>query len=795
VTVVVGVDGAGRTHRLEEIAARSRKPVLRVTPTAPASDLAARLDAALAGGEFVLVDDAHRLEAGALRTLAAAARRGLPMAIGRRPSIDGPELAELDEAVAAGGPVEHLGPLSPKEVAALLVRAAGRPPSPDAVSAVLSASAGLAVVASALAAAPGDQAPPALVARVHRRLATLDPELTLLARVLALRLDLTDDVLAAAAAMPGARLAAAMRTLRDAGLLVPGGDRMIPAVAQAVLADLPPAERRRVSESVAAALLAGGADPLAAAAQLRSARARTPRAAEAYRTAGDRLRFADPAAALQWYDDALDAGADPASLAVGRAEAAALLGMPVDLDDPGTAAAAAAADRARLAVVAGAVAAQQGRAARSAEALRAAGPLGDALAVPALLATGRLEDARRAAEPPAGAGVPASVRRLAEAALAAVEPGTALPRLIEAAEEVERVPPAAVLPDTPHALAAVVAVTAGDAATAEHLLRRALATGVGGPVAAERHRLLLAWVHLRTGRYDTPLAEMRRLAAAPLPGRERVLLAAVSAGIARRSGDIARIRESWASVEQALARRAVDLFQVEPLEELAVAAARVRQQQRIAPVLALLDDVVERLGRPVAWHVAAGWVRLQVAVAGEDGEAAAAIAGRLSAVEPAGLRQRALVTAAGLWAALLAGRVEPDAVLAGAERLLAAELPWEASRLVGQAAIRTADPSAARRLLERARELSHPEPSAAAAAESAGRADPRLAGLSEREIEVARLVLAGRTHRDIGAQLYISPKTVEHHVARIRTKLGATSRAEFVAAIREVLDDDGRRGA
>ena len=53
---------------------------------------------------------------------------------------------------------------------------------------------------------------------------------------------------------------------------------------------------------------------------------------------------------------------------------------------------------------------------------------------------------------------------------------------------------------------------------------------------------------------------------------------------------------------------------------------------------------------------------------------------------------------------------------------------------------------------------------------------------------MARLVLAGRTHKEIGAQLYIAPKTVEHHVARIRTKLGATSRAEFVAALRSELD-------
>jgi DNA-binding CsgD family transcriptional regulator len=52
------------------------------------------------------------------------------------------------------------------------------------------------------------------------------------------------------------------------------------------------------------------------------------------------------------------------------------------------------------------------------------------------------------------------------------------------------------------------------------------------------------------------------------------------------------------------------------------------------------------------------------------------------------------------------------------------------------------------------------------------------------------MVLAGGTHREIGARLFLSPKTVEHHVARIRTKLGATNRAEFVAALRTVLGSD-----
>ena len=794
--VVVGVDGSGRTHRLSEIAAQASTGVVRIAAAAgPPPDLPAQLAAAHAAGSLVVVDDVHRLDADALRALAAAAHDGLSLAISRRPTLDRPELAALDEAV--GGTVEQLGPLDATGIAVLINQGTGRAPSPEAVQAVLTASAGLAAVAAALTgaaltAAPAPGGPtPALAARVHRRLALLEPAAAALARVLALRLDLPDAALAAAAGVDLPGLALALRALRDGGLLVPGDDRMIPAVAVAVLADLPPTELRRVHEAVADALAGAGGDPAATAAQLRAARARTGKAAAAYQAAGDLLRFTDPAAAVGWYDDAADAGADPATLAAGRAEATALLGLPVDLDDPKPAAEP---DRLRLALVDGAVAAHQGRAGRAADALLAAGPVGQLLAVPPLVATGRLAEARTAAQPPGppGPSGPLSLRRLAEAALAAGDPATALPLLIEAAEAVERNPPQLVLPDTPHALGALIAVAAGDAATAEHLLGRAISGRVGGAVAADRHRLLLAWVRLRVGRYDTAVAELRRLSGTDdLPGREQLLRAAVAAGVARRSGDIAKIRESWASVEPVLARRAIDLFHIEPLEELAVAAARLRQQQRITPALDSLDDIVTRLGAPAAWTVATGWARLQVAIVSEDAGAAGALAERLAGICPPGERQRAQCAAASHWAAVLAGTVDPDGVLAAADRLAAAELPWEASRLTGQAAIRTTDPSAARRLLEHARELSNPDAAVAAAAPAAPRSDARLAGLSEREVEVARLVLAGATHRDIGGQLYISPKTVEHHVARIRSKLGAGSRAELLAVLREIVSDPG----
>jgi DNA-binding CsgD family transcriptional regulator len=794
--VVVGVDGAGRTHRLTEIAKAAGAAVLPLAaPLDQPGELAAQLAAGRSQGLLVLVDDAHRLAGDQLAALAAAVRQGAAMVIARRPSLDRPDLAELDEAVAVRGRVELLAPLDLAGVTTLVARVTGRPASPHAAIAILEASAGLPALAAALAAAPAGPPgvpPPALVARVQRQLATAEPATAGLARVLGLRLDLGDEVLAAAGGLPAAGLAAAMRSLRDRGLLVPGGDAMVPAVAQAVLADLAPAERRRVHDAVAAALLATGANPVDAAAHLRAARAWTQAAAQVYRAAGDRLRFLDPGAAVSWFDDAANAGADPTALAAGRAEAAAMLGMPVD-----TGVAVPPPDALRLALVDGAVAAHHGRTLRSAQALAAAGPVGSVLAVPALMALGRAADADAARAAGAGAAritgpetglpVPASLLRLAEAAIAVTDPAAALPLFIEAAEAVEAVSPAVVLPDTPHALGALVAVAAGDAATAQHLLDRGLAAGVGGPVAVDRHRLLLAWVRLRTGRYDTAVAELRRLAGAQLPGRERLLLAAVAAGVARRSGDIARLRDAWTGVEQALARGAVDLFGIELVEELAVAAARLRRPARVLPVLDGLRKVVAALGQPAAWAVAVGWIRLQMAVTDDDGPAAAAVAAHLAGVPTTAARQRAQSAAAGCWAAVLSGQVDGDRV-AGASGLLAdAELPWEASRLAGHAAIRTDDARLARRLLERARELTGAEPPAAD-----GRAEARLGGLSEREVEVARLVLAGATYREIGARLFISAKTVEHHVARVRTKLGATTRAEMVAALREVLHEDGR---
>ena len=54
---------------------------------------------------------------------------------------------------------------------------------------------------------------------------------------------------------------------------------------------------------------------------------------------------------------------------------------------------------------------------------------------------------------------------------------------------------------------------------------------------------------------------------------------------------------------------------------------------------------------------------------------------------------------------------------------------------------------------------------------------PRPAGLSEREVEVLRLLSRGLTNKRMGAELGISPKTVGHHVESIYSKIGVSTRA------------------
>jgi two-component system response regulator NreC len=57
--------------------------------------------------------------------------------------------------------------------------------------------------------------------------------------------------------------------------------------------------------------------------------------------------------------------------------------------------------------------------------------------------------------------------------------------------------------------------------------------------------------------------------------------------------------------------------------------------------------------------------------------------------------------------------------------------------------------------------------------------------LSEREVEVLRLVALGHTNAEISEQLFLSVRTVESHRAHIQHKIRRTTRADMVAYVRE----------
>lgn len=54
-------------------------------------------------------------------------------------------------------------------------------------------------------------------------------------------------------------------------------------------------------------------------------------------------------------------------------------------------------------------------------------------------------------------------------------------------------------------------------------------------------------------------------------------------------------------------------------------------------------------------------------------------------------------------------------------------------------------------------------------------------GLSRREAEVLRLLVAGQSARQSARALYLSPRTVQRHVANLYLKIGAHNRAEAIA--------------
>ena len=306
---------------------------------------------------------------------------------------------------------------------------------------------------------------------------------------------------------------------------------------------------------------------------------------------------------------------------------------------------------------------------------------------------------------------------------------------------------------------------------------------------------------MQDGQLAAATADVGAVAAAEasLHRRDALWAAALQTAIARRSGDSGAVQKHWYAAMEVLAEYSMDLFSLLPLGELWVAAARMRQVDRLQHTLAEAFALLESLGNPVLWSVPLHWAGVHAGILANSPEDVAPHGQALTAAAAHSAFAKALATAGRTWLRVLANHVDIDEVTAAARALSQFGLTWDATRLASQAALQTPDGRVSGAMLQLARDLKQtiavdeaPGIEAAAAELTRGRARtgsarPVSSRLSDREREVAELLLLGMPYRDIGSQLFISAKTVEHHVARIRRRLGAESRSEMLSMLRALL--------
>ncbi|OBJ47556.1 isoniazid response ATPase/transcriptional regulator IniR [Mycobacterium sp. 1423905.2] len=355
-----------------------------------------------------------------------------------------------------------------------------------------------------------------------------------------------------------------------------------------------------------------------------------------------------------------------------------------------------------------------------------------------------------------------------------------------------------IMPDSPAALVTLAAIHGGDPVRARSVIGHALRSPANKPFE-RRHLLLSGWIKMQEGQLTAATADATAACSGTeLHRRDALWATALQTAIARRNADTGALRKHWYAAMEVLAEYTIDLFALLPLGELWVAAARMRQVEQLRHALDEAFALLDSLGNPPLWSISLHWSGVHAGILSSSPESVAPHGQALSGAATRSALAQVLSGAGRTWLRVLADQVNVNEVTVAARSLSRVGLTSDATRLAGQAALQTPDARVSGAMLQLARDLKlgtgpAEMPTEASEIESlAVKAPPPgqpPAGspLSDREREVAELLLLGLPYRDIGGQLFISAKTVEHHVARIRRRLGAGSRSEMMSMLRAML--------
>ncbi|GIJ09895.1 LuxR C-terminal-related transcriptional regulator [Micromonospora andamanensis] len=787
---VTGPGGHGRTTYLQELAGRYAQGGVTTHTEVPATDDACDPDAVL------LIDDAHLLDDDRLRTLRRlVADRRHRIAVSYRPWPRPAALVELTDTLRREGRQLLLTPFTRARTAAYLAAVPRLGRRPELVDFVHTQTGGVPRHVGWLVDGLREHETAGIPTEPPRQaLLYLGPDLEHLASdvrrlliALAAGVPLPTEALRPLLNREPAEIDDLVAEARAAGLLSADG-RPTPLVGRAVTALSPAADRTAVWHLLSELALSRGAPVLPLVRSLLAAGVAGDCPAATLEAAAEEALGGEPALAAELFAAAGAAGRPTGGRQAVAAALAGDLDLALRLADR-LLTTASPAGRAEAALVAATALAHRGQTDRSVELYRwSGGASAHAFAVVGALATGRPSDHPEPTQdsPPT---LPAGAARLMAAGVRESVHGTpsaALSTLVQAAALLEPDGRAVLLPDSPAALAALTAVHCGELDIAERVLDRALASGIGGPLLTGRHRLLRAWILMARGRIAAAGEQLAQATAGVgLESRDLLFAAGLTMGIARRASDLGALQRGWVPALEAVVRHPVDLFTLLPLGELAIAGARLGDLDRLQPYLRTAHELLGRLADPPLWRTPLHWSGLHAAILTDDPAAADQHVSALVAAAGHSRYAAVVAAAAECWLEVLRGTVDAVRVEAAARGLHDTGLCWDGARLAGQAAIRTADRRAMTALLDCARALQ-----GRSAAEdrkpAAGAVSHRL---SDREREVAELVVAGLTYREIGDRLFISAKTVEHHVARMRSRLNCANRTDLLALLRTILAD------